>query len=248
MSKVKAVKGFEYLIEKAVENQLMLNDKMKNKKWRDANLKFYRACWFECAEKLEHINWEWWKHRGTNMSQVYLESADILHFLISATYMKHYGSLKDDKQATHATVAELSDAIEQSTQSNIKVSDELDVEAYCQAIETYIAAVLSTKHGCPKVFFDTCTRLHLSFENLFKLYFAKSVLNNFRQDHGDKEGSYDRKWYLTKDKTVSDNEILYDLSITTKMNDKFKEHLYEHLEKAYETHHSIVDLKKKLIL
>ncbi len=245
MSKKESI-NFEYVIEKAVENQLILNNKMKNKNWRESNVPFYRACWFESAEKLEHINWEWWKQRNTNMSQVYLESADILHFLISATYMKYYKELKDDTLAVKKTVVELNDSLQMSQATKLQISVDVDVELYCQSIEKYIAAVLSAQNGCPKVFFDMCRVLGLSFDNLFKLYFAKSVLNNFRQDHGDKEGTYDRKWHSQgTDSIQSDNELLYELSVSTKMNDKFKNHLYEHLEKAYDKHQEFKRKKAK---
>lgn len=234
--------NLSHTIEKAVENQLKLNDKMKNKNWRDANLPFYRACWFESAEKLEHINWEWWKKRSNSLPQVHLECADILHFLISDIYMKHYK--QDTKSAIEKTNEELVWALKESQRTTklVALSDDSmttdQAEQMILAIETYISAVLSAKSGCPKVFFDTCLKLGLDMQFLFKLYFAKSVLNNFRQDNGDKEGTYARKWRRSKleNDVLSDNDILYQIVQQVTLKESLIEDIYDELSAQYELH------------
>lgn len=61
--------------------------------------------------------------------------------------------------------------------------------------------------------------------DLEKLYFGKSILNQFRQDHGYKEGTYIKNWGLDK---LEDNVIM--ISLIEKHS---IERLYKELENSY---------------
>jgi hypothetical protein len=41
--------------------------------------------------------------------------------------------------------------------------------------------------------------LPMGFDELFRLYVGKNVLNNFRQDHGYKSGDYQKLWQGRED-------------------------------------------------
>ncbi|MEJ2019577.1 MAG: dUTP diphosphatase [Maritimibacter sp.] len=69
----------------------------------------------------------------------------------------------------------------------------------------------------------------LSFDELFKTYVGKNVLNFFRQDHGYKEGSYIKLWNGRED-----NEYLAEiLSGLDADSPGFSDEVYRQLDQAY---------------
>ena len=67
-------------------------------------------------------------------------------------------------------------------------------------------------------------------ERLFKLYKLKFVLNQFRQDHGYKDGSYIKMW-----NGVEDNKAAIALSETIAYDENYIENLTKALEEEYAT-------------
>ena len=69
----------------------------------------------------------------------------------------------------------------------------------------------------------------LSFDELFRHYVGKNVLNFFRQDHGYKTGEYIKVW-----NGKEDNEVLMDVLRNTDASaSNFKELVYQGLTAAY---------------
>jgi hypothetical protein len=69
----------------------------------------------------------------------------------------------------------------------------------------------------------------LSFEQLYRMYVGKNVLNFFRQDHGYKDGSYIKIWAGRED-----NEHLSDLLVRLDPNQAdFADAVYRALAEAY---------------
>jgi hypothetical protein len=69
----------------------------------------------------------------------------------------------------------------------------------------------------------------LSFDDLYRHYVGKNVLNFFRQDHGYKEGSYQKEWNGRED-----NEHLSELMevLDSESND-FPTDVYDALKAKY---------------
>ena len=81
------------------------------------------------------------------------------------------------------------------------------------------------------VLYDKNRRAHFlsSFDELFRHYVGKNVLNFFRQDHGYKTGEYIKIW-----NGKEDNEVLMDVLRTTDASSaNFKELVYNGLKSAY---------------
>jgi hypothetical protein len=68
--------------------------------------------------------------------------------------------------------------------------------------------------------------LNLKLSELYQLYIGKNILNQFRQDHGYKEGSYIKEWHGVEDNVVM-QKLLNDKSDIT------PDELYQGLEKNY---------------
>jgi hypothetical protein len=148
--------------------------------WRDQGYRFYRAVWVECAELLDHFGWKWWKHQRPDLEQVKLEIVDIWHFGMSD--MLHAGTL------TPAVAARLIvSAREGAGAAN-------DPETFRVAIERLARETLAAERFVLEPFVAVMQALPLPFDELFRLYVGKNVLNSFRLAYGYKSGTYVKLW------------------------------------------------------
>ena len=147
-----------------------------NPDWRQAGNAWYRAIWTECAEMLDHYGWKWWKHQQPDLEQVRLELVDILHFAMSDYLLQD-----SDNAAVAARIeAELSDP-RQST----------DIRS---AIEIMAQSTIAQQSMHFSDFANIMALIEMDFDQLYRTYVGKNVLNFFRQDHGYKDGSYIKIW------------------------------------------------------
>ncbi len=178
--------------------------------WRTKRYEYYRAVWVECAELLDHFGWKWWKKQAPDLAQVKLELVDIWHFGLSEL-------LRADQ--LDAEVAEVLD---------VPPSEGAGGEGLRQAVEALATACLQSKGFSVERFADVMVALPMSFDELFRLYVGKNVLNGFRQDHGYKEGTYRKAWAGRED-----NEHLMELLDGIDEPATAAEDLYARLEARY---------------
>ncbi len=201
-----------------MKNQLLVMLEMQdamnahvNPDWRDAGNAWYRAIWTECAEMLDHYGWKWWKHQKPDMEQVKLEIVDIWHFTLSAQLMQGL-----PMEQTAETIA---DHLAQPAESaDLRVAIE---ELAKDAIETHGANIA--------IFASLMGHAGMRFDDLYRMYVGKNVLNFFRQDHGYKEGHYVKIWQGRED-----NEHLVDiLERLDPDSGSFGDDIYRELSAAY---------------
>jgi dimeric dUTPase (all-alpha-NTP-PPase superfamily) len=197
-------------LETMLEMQDAMNSRV-NPDWRQANSEWYRAIWTECAEMLEHYGWKWWKHQQPDLDQVRLELVDIFHFAMSDYLLR-----EADKQAVvDRIIEELADP-----------TNETDIPC---AIEAMAQSTIANQSMHFSTFANVLQLIDMDFDQLYRLYVGKNVLNFFRQDHGYKNGSYIKVW-----NGLEDNEHLTQL-----LNDldsdsaDFKDNVYKMLELRY---------------
>lgn len=197
-------------LQTMLEMQDAMNSRV-NPQWRLAKSEWYRAIWTECAEMLEHYGWKWWKHQTPDLDQVRLELVDIFHFAMSDYLLR---------EATSEAVVERI-ANELSRPGNL-------TDIPC-AIETLAQSTIANQSMHFSEFANVMQLIGMNFDQLYRLYVGKNVLNFFRQDHGYKEGSYIKVW-----NGLEDNEHLTEL-----LNDldsesvDFKDSVYEALQSRY---------------
>jgi len=193
-----------------LEMQDAMNSKV-NPDWRQAGSEWYRAIWTECAEMLDHYGWKWWKHQQPDMDQVRLEIVDIWHFAMSDLLIKG--------QSSDNVAAQIADELQQS-------DGEADIRV---AIEKLAQAALETQAASVVLFARLMRSAGMAFDDLYRMYVGKNVLNFFRQDHGYKDGSYIKVW-----DDREDNEHLADiLALLDPDTDGYAEQVYQQLEAAY---------------
>lgn len=201
-------------MKQQLTTMLEMQDAMNTKvhaDWRQRNHEWYRAIWIECAELLDHYGWKWWKKQQPDRDQVILELVDIWHFGLSIVLSNE--SSVDDK------VAKLYEEL-----------DFADVECdFPSDVEVFAATTLTTKTFDVIGFSRLMCGIGLSFDELYRRYVGKNVLNFFRQDHGYKEGTYRKTWQGKEDNEHL-VEIIEQLDTTQQ---GFKDTLYTALSDRY---------------
>ncbi len=193
-----------------LELQDAMNSRV-NTNWRQANNEWYRAIWTECAEMLDHYGWKWWKHQQPDLDQVRLELVDILHFAMS-DYLLQDG----DNDEVAARILD-----EMASSGNIE-----DIR---QAIESMAQSTIADQSMHFSGFANIMRLIEMDFDQLYRMYVGKNVLNFFRQDHGYRDGSYIKVW-----QDREDNEHLAELLASLDSDSvEFKDQLYQGLQARY---------------
>lgn len=200
--------------QQQLQTMLALQDAINtvvNANWREQNFAWYRAIWVESAELLDHYGWKWWKKQQPEMDQVKLELVDIWHFGLSL---------------------ELQQGSPEAVASNMQEQlGALAPEAgdFRENLEAFTLNTLATKQFDLLGFAQLLTDCEMGFDELYRRYVGKNVLNRFRQDHGYKDGSYQKSWQGRED-----NEHLAEIvqSLDTAA-ENFSNLLYEALKTRY---------------
>jgi dimeric dUTPase (all-alpha-NTP-PPase superfamily) len=202
-------------MKQAFITMLQMQDKMNQKvhpEWIDQQYEWFRATWIECGELVDHYGYKWWKKQQPDMAQVQLEVVDIWHFGMSALFTK--GVPVEQIAATMA--AEL----EGYQYRRIGVIEATEQLAHFSLAERSFSVPL---------FWDLLHAVGLSFDELYRQYVGKNVLNFFRQDHGYKDGSYVKQWQGRED-----NEHLVEVLASLDASvDSFANDVYLGLQNRY---------------
>ena len=180
--------------------------------WLEREREWYRAIWIECAELMEHYGgWKWWKHATPDFAQVVLEIVDIWHFGLS---------LRIDRSGDYRRIAATIIDEWVNAPAGRAFLDEVEHLALAAVGERRFA-VASVRN-----LLAACDR---NFDDLYRTYVAKNVLNMFRQDHGYKRGDYIKIWHGREDNEVL-SELIGDLD-----SDRpgFRDAIYQALTRRY---------------
>ena len=202
-------------MRQALETMLSMQHRMNTRvhqDWINQNFEWYRAIWIECGELMDHYGYKWWKKQDPDIAQVRLEVVDIWHFGLSALFH------------SDTEIGVLAEEIASDLQRAGEAK--LDVRA---ATEALAMTSLQTRGFSVPQFAVLMQACNLSFDDLYRHYVVKNVLNFFRQDHGYKEGSYQKLW-----EGREDNEHLAELmeTLDTQSGD-FPSDVYEALKVRY---------------
>lgn len=199
---------------KALQTMLELQDNMNKKvhaDWQKQNFAWFRAAWIECGELVEHHGYKWWKKQTPDMAQVQLEVVDIWHFGLSM--------LLDGRDYS---------AIAKAIEAELKQGD-VQTLPVIEATEALAGDLLQRKQFSVVLFWQLLQACDMTFEQLFKQYVGKNVLNFFRQDHGYKDGSYIKIW-----NGKEDNEQLFEILANLDASESnLAEVIYQQLESRY---------------
>ncbi|MBI2799574.1 MAG: dUTP diphosphatase [Gammaproteobacteria bacterium] len=206
----------ERLAAKAI-TMLALQDEMNSRvdpDWITREREWYRAIWIECAELMDHYGgWKWWKASIKDVEQVMLEVVDIWHFGLS---------MRISADRKHASAA-------------VQIADEwlrpLASRGFLRDVETLAATALSEQVFLVSAVPTLLADIGRGFDDLYRSYVGKNVLNFFRQDHGYKDGTYRKTWHGQED-----NEHLVEIVTALDADSAtFRRDVYAALESRYAT-------------
>ena len=204
--------------------QAQMNAKV-NPNWIDAGYPFLRAIVIEGAEAIEHHGWKWWKAQSKDLAQLQMELIDIWHFTLSAVIVSNDGNLDASADELMVRMLSVSNIVEFDG-SNYAINHLETVSK----LELLIGLSVSRRIS-PALFQALLTDCGMTWDDLFCQYVGKNVLNFFRQDHGYKQGTYQKEWAGREDNEHL-VEILAELDDGTNADD-FRERLYNALSDRY---------------
>lgn len=208
-------------MKQALITMLRLQHRMNTKvhpQWITQRYEWYRAIWIECGELIEHYGYKWWKKQTPDIEQVRLEAIDIWHFGLSALF------IDDASSSVEEYVEQIADEIVAELQRHIYGGQ--DVRAATEALAAY---ALNHRKFSVALFADLMRAVDLNFDELYRHYVGKNVLNFFRQDNGYKEGTYQKQWHGRED-----NEHLMELlKELDSGSEAYADNLYAALQRRY---------------
>nr|WP_233161374.1 MULTISPECIES: dUTP diphosphatase [unclassified Achromobacter] len=212
------------LLPAQAATMLKLQDQLNcriNPDWTRAGQRFLRAAFVEAAEALEHHGWKWWKKQTLDLPQVQMELIDILHFYLSHVIVVNDGA----EGAARALMADLAGSDDIVLDGKTYALPGLDIPELLELL----GGLAVCGRASFKVLATTMAKCHLTWDEAFKQYVSKNVLNLFRQDHGYKEGTYIKIWSGEEDNVV----LARLMSGLDAARPDFAEQLLAQLEQAY---------------
>ncbi|MCX6073710.1 MAG: dUTP diphosphatase [Campylobacterales bacterium] len=192
--------------------QQQLNDATNGLGWekgvtKEGKIINWRRCiTMESAEMIDSFGWKHWKSisQPTDYANLQIEIVDVWHFVMSLV-------LEFAHKSKAESIEELAERIATTPEyKKLQCDDSLPFgsdDALMVKIENVMR--LSLIPISPEMigalieeFFELTYLGALTLDELYRLYVGKNILNQFRQDHGYKEGSYIKIWNRLEDNVV----------------------------------------------
>ena len=213
--------------------QQKLNDDTNGEGWENGYTKqnrlinWRRCIYMELAELIDSFNWKHWKdiNISPDWENIKIEVVDIWHFILSL-------ALEEYKLANKGDIKDIANYIEESKYFNefiqeAKPAHDEDMYMIINIIEHFIKDAISGEKFNKLIddFLEVALQCGVNLDILYKFYLAKNILNQFRQDHGYKNGEYIKTW-----NGKEDNIVMLEILEQNTLNAK---ELYHELEKQY---------------
>ncbi len=214
--------------------QADLNEATNGDKWTSGITKnnkvinWKRCIYMECAEMIDSFSWKHWKNidKEADWANLQIEVVDVWHFIMSLAIEQDAQNAQGGIGAIASAMADVK-SFEKILAKNSLFAKDSEIMEKIEAI--MIESLLKKEFHLEKLvsdFFDLVVMSGLDLETLYKLYVGKNILNQFRQDHGYKDGSYIKVWNGEEDNVVMQRVLEQNSDIAPVK-------LYEELEKLY---------------
>ncbi|MCK4737638.1 MAG: dUTP diphosphatase [Sulfurimonas sp.] len=190
--------------------QNSLNDATNGDKWTKGITKngkvinWKRCIYMECAEMIDSFTWKHWKNieQEADWDNLQIEVVDVWHFIMSLAIENYSQTLRGGIEDLAIDISELESFAKIDTQHEIfALQDEVIEKIESIMVDTISKETLNLEKLIAD-FFDLVLMCGLDLESLYKLYVGKNILNQFRQDHGYKDGTYIKVWAGEEDNVV----------------------------------------------
>ena len=227
-------------MDKVLEMLLLqqeLNDATNGEGWEAGKTKngktinWKRCIYMESCEMIDSFAWKHWKaiNQEPDWANLQIEVVDVWHFIMSL-------GLEDYAQNFRGSIEDLAMSIAQMPGYQVLEANSglqfAEPDTIMAKVEDIIFNTVDTRgFDSAKLFedfFELAFMCKLNLPDLYRLYVGKNILNQFRQDHGYKEGTYIKLWNGKEDNVVMQELWDENGSLTPKT-------LYGALQKAYAT-------------
>ncbi len=192
-----------------------LNDDTNGPFWREGVtrqgkvINWKRCIVMETAELIDSFSWKHWKNieGGIDLENIRIEMVDIWHFVMS--YALRFHTPGEAAQIARAAMRESDIKLPSSwsREHNSRLEEFLEPFEDLMALALVKSDEREYLQELMEKFWECVDAVGMSFEELYRLYIGKNALNQFRQRHGYKEGSYIKIWNGKED-NVAMQEIL----------------------------------------
>ena len=218
-------------IASMLQLQQQLNDATNGKEWEEGVtaqgkiINWKRCIYLECAELVESYPWKHWKNISApaDTENIKIEVVDIWHFVMSEVLRLNRGR---DIEEIAKEIKSLQNFY--IIQDEAKEIDDNHLDQIAN-IEDFIKTIFmeASWQDILEKYLTILAQSGLNVDSLYSLYIGKNILNQFRQDHGYKDGTYKKLWGNVEDNVVM-QEILKEHPNITPYE------LYDALKERYE--------------
>jgi dimeric dUTPase (all-alpha-NTP-PPase superfamily) len=190
--------------------QNQLNDATNGEEWvkgitkNKKPINWKRCIYMECAEMIDSFPWKHWKNIevAPDWDNLQIEVVDVWHFIMSLAIENYSQTLRGGVEDVSNDISELPSF----SQIETVATEFSDQNSVIEKIENIMRIVLAKEklelEALICEFFDLVVMSGLNLDTLYRLYVGKNILNQFRQDHGYKDGSYIKIWDGEEDNVV----------------------------------------------
>ena len=217
--------------------QQELNDATNGEGWEAGKTKngktinWKRCIYMESCEMIDSFAWKHWKaiNQEPDWANLQLEVVDVWHFIMSLGLEDYSQNFRGTLEDLAMNIAQMPGYLTLSENGELLFAEPETIMAKVE--EIIFNAVNHKGFDSAKLFedfFELAFMCKLNLADLYRLYVGKNILNQFRQDHGYKEGTYNKVWNGKEDNVVMQELWDENSSLTPKT-------LYGALQKAYAT-------------
>lgn len=190
--------------------QQQLNDATNGENWTNGTTKngkeisWKRCIYMECAEMIDSFSWKHWKNisQEPDWDNLKIEVIDVWHFIMSLAIEDYAKNMRGQLEDLANQISE-QPSYEKIQTTNNAFASQKEIIA---KVELLMIDALSRKNldiiGMVNHFFELVVMSGLDITSLYRLYVGKNILNQFRQDHGYKDGTYIKVWNGLEDNVI----------------------------------------------
>lgn len=190
--------------------QQQLNDSTNGENWTEGltkngkEINWKRCIYMECAEMIDSFSWKHWKNisQEPDWDNLKIEVVDVWHFIMSLAIEEYAKNMRGQLEDLAQQLSEVpSYQIVKNPNDSFATQKEI-----IEKVELLMIDALNRKSldisNMANDFFELVVMSGLDITTLYRLYVGKNILNQFRQDHGYKEGTYIKNWNGVEDNVI----------------------------------------------
>jgi len=167
-------------VKEMLDMQEQLEIRICGSNWRQQQHDYRLCIHMECAEIIDHYGWKHWKNIDVepDWNAISMELVDVWHFALA-----HVLCITREPDHIYKDMC--------YAEENYNIDHGANVIQLCINIGN---SMFKENLFLVGNFYALMDFASMNWDDLYRLYIGKNILNWFRQDHGYKEGLYMKNW------------------------------------------------------